>query len=415
MKRTDTIVIGGGQAGLAMSRSLAGRGIDHVVLERGRVGERWRSERRNSLRLLTPRWQSRLPGWSYRGADPDGFMTMPELIRYLEEYARSFSAPVVEGVTVRSVKRDETGFRVDTDSGRWQAPTVVIATGYCDQPRVPRMAENLPSRVAQMVPARYQNPESLPDGGVLIVGASATGVQLASEIARSGHHVTLATGQHLRLPRHYRGRDILAWFDAMGIFSQRADAVQDIERSRAHPSMQLVGSDDHRSVDLGTLQDEGVRVVGRVAAIAGWTSYLGDDLPAVVSHSENKMTELLDRVDRFIEQTGIGAEFPPEARPRPVHTPESPLSVRMAREGIRTVLWATGYRREYPWLHVPVLDQRGELMHEGGVTPEPGLYALGLNFMRRRNSNFLDGVGADAGELADHIDSYLSHRLLHAA
>ncbi|HXS10239.1 MAG TPA: NAD(P)/FAD-dependent oxidoreductase, partial [Candidatus Krumholzibacteria bacterium] len=190
MKRTDTIVIGGGQAGLAMSRSLAGRGIDHVVLERGRVGERWRSERRNSLRLLTPRWQSRLPGWSYRGADPDGFMTMPELIRYLEEYAHSFSAPVVEGVTVRSVKRDETGFRVDTDSGRWQAPTVVIATGYCDQPRVPRMAENLPSRVAQMVPARYQNPEPLPDGGVLIVGASATGVQLASEIARSGRHVT---------------------------------------------------------------------------------------------------------------------------------------------------------------------------------------------------------------------------------
>jgi putative flavoprotein involved in K+ transport len=403
MKRTNTIIIGGGQAGLAMSQRLTDRRVDHAILERGRVAERWRSERWDSLRLLTPRWQSRLPGWSYRGPDPDGFMTKSEVIEYLAGYARSFDAPLHTGVTVTSVERDLGGFRVQTDLGVWRAANVVIATGHCDRPYVPPMAAEIPARIAQLAPTRYRNPGQLPDGGVLVVGASATGIQLAAEIARSGRPVTLAVGRHIRLPRNYRGRDIMAWFDEMSVLSQNASQVWDLDASRRQPSLQLIGSEDHRSLDLNLLQEQGARIVGRAIGADGRRLFLADDLAASVERAEGKMREQLDRVDSFIARTGLGAEFPAEDRPRQIRVPEAPGLLDLEAEGINAVLWATGYRREYPWLRVPVLDANGELRHDGGVTPQPGLYALGLRFMRRRNSNFLDGVGADAEELAEHI------------
>ncbi len=403
MKRTNTIIIGGGQAGLAMSQRLTDRGVDHVILERGRVAERWRSERWDSLRLLTPRWQSRLPGWSYRGPDPDGFMTKSEVIEHLDSYARSFDAPLYTGVTVTSVERDLDGFRVQTDFGGWRAANVVIATGYCDRPYVPPMAAEIPARIAQLAPTRYRNPEQMPDGGVLVVGASATGIQLASEIARAGRSVTLAVGRHIRLPRNYRGRDIMAWFDEMGVLSQNASQVWDLDASRRQPSLQLIGSEDRRSLDLNILQEQGVRIVGRAIGADGRRLFLADDLAASVERAEGKMREQLDRVDSFIARTGLGAEFPAEDRPRQIRIPEAPSLLDLEVEGHSAVRWATGYRREYPWLRVPVLDANGELRHDGGVTPQPGLYALGLRFMRRRNSNFLDGVGTDAEELAEHI------------
>jgi len=410
MAHTDVIVIGAGQAGLAMSRHLADRGIDHAVLERGHVAERWRSERWDSLHLLTPRWQSRLPGWSYLGPDPDGYMTRTEVTQYLEDYSRSFSAPVHTGVTVEAVERDEMGFRVETTAGAWRAASVVIATGHCDLATVPPFAAGLAPDIVQVVPTAYRNPGQLPDGPVLVVGASSTGIQLASEIERSGRHVTLAVGGHTRLPRHYRGLDIMAWLDAMGVLSETADQVWDVDASRDEPSLQLIGDEGHRSLDLGILQAEGVRVVGRVLEVRGRQVALADDLAASVEHAEAKMHRLLDRVDRFIESSGRAESFAGADRPRPVPVPPLPAALDLGAAGIRTVVWATGYRREYPWLHVPVLDDRGELRHEGGVTPEPGLYALGLYFMRRRNSSFLDGVGADAAELADHIQRRLRRR-----
>ncbi len=410
MKRTDTIIIGGGQAGLAMSRSLADRGIDHLVLERGRIAERWRSERWDSLRLLTPRWPSRLPGWRYQGPDQDGFMTKSEVIDYLESYARSFSAPVYSGITVDAVERAEAGFVVRTNAGVWRAPNVVIATGHCDRPHVPSMAVSLAPDIAQVVPTRYSGPAQLRDGGVLVVGAAATGVQLASEIAGSGRSVTLAVGRHIRMPRTYRGRDIMAWFDAMGVLSATIHQVGNIGVSRGQPSFQLIGSDDHRSLDLDALQQQGVRLVGRMIGVSNRSLYLGDDLAASIDHAEMKMNRQLDRVDHFIEQAGLDTQFPAEERPHRVQAPDSPRVLDLAAEGIGTVLWATGYRREYPWLRVPVLDARGELAHDGGITAEPGLYALGLHFMRRRNSSFLDGVGTDAVELAAHIQNRLTRR-----
>jgi putative flavoprotein involved in K+ transport len=292
----------------------------------------------------------------------------------------------------------------------WRSPNVVIATGHCDRPDVPPMAASLPPGIVQVVPERYRNPEQLRDGGVLVVGASATGLQLASEIAGSGRPVTLAAGRHIRMPRSYRGRDIMAWLDAMGVLTETARQVRDIGASRGQPSLQLIGSDGHRSLDLNVLQRQGVRIAGRMTGAFHRRVYLAGDLAASIDHAEMKMHQQLDRVDRFIEKEGLDRLFPPEERPRRVRATDAPRVLDLTAEGIRTVLWATGYRREYPWLRVPVLDARGELEHDGGITAVPGLYALGLHFMRRRNSSFLDGVGADAGELADQILNRMTRR-----
>jgi putative flavoprotein involved in K+ transport len=235
MKRTDVIVIGGGQAGLAMSRHLSQRGIDHVVFERRRLAERWRSERWDSLRLLTPNWYSRLPDWRYRDVDPDGFMTMPAVVRYFEDYSRAISAPVETDTEVHRVEACDGGYRVVTDSDVWRARGVVIATGENNTPLVPAMANSISPSIHQIVPSAYRNPSQLPDGGVLVVGASASGVQLADEIHASGRPVTLAAGKHTRLPRTYRGRDIIWWMDRSGILDETAGEVRDLERSRREP------------------------------------------------------------------------------------------------------------------------------------------------------------------------------------
>ena len=409
MRHTDVVVVGGGQAGLAMSRCLADRGIEHVVLERGRVGERWRSERWDSLRLLTPRWQARLPGWRYRGPEPHGFMTRGEVIDYLAGYARSFAAPVESGVAVTAVERDAAGFRVTTSRGSWSTGAVVVATGHCQVAFVPPIASGLPRDVAQVVPTRYRSPDQLPDGGVLVVGASSTGVQLAAEIQRSGRQVTLAAGKHVRLPRRYRGRDVMWWLDAAGVLDEHADAVADLEAARRQPSLQLVGSDDHRTIDLGTLRALGVRIAGRAVGAEGGRVLLADDLAQSVAAAEGRLARLLGRIDAHVERRAAG-DAPPAEPIAPIEVPAAPTALDLRAEGIRTVVWATGYRRSYPWLRVPVLDARGEIRHAGGVTSEPGLYVLGLQFLRRRNSSFLDGVGADAEALAAHVGDHLERR-----
>ena len=401
MKRTDTIIIGGGQAGLAMSRCLTGHGIDHVVLERGRVAERWRTERWDSLRLLSPKWHMRLPGFRYEGSDPHGFMTMPEVISYFERYAKSFSAPVQDETTVLSVRKADGGYRVRTDQGDWEAPNVVVATGHCDMPFVPEIAEGLSPSVHQVVPSGYRNPDQLPDGGVLVVGASASGIQLAQEIHRSGRPVTLAVGRHTRMPRRYRGRDIAWWLECVGILEERAEDAFDIHSARQQPSLQLVGTPDHRTIDLGVLQDEGVRLIGRAEAAGGRRICFRNDLEKTMAAAEHKLDRVLGRIDTFVDETLMGATAPDRAVP--IQVRQSPTELDLKGAGINTVLWATGYRRRYPWLNVPVLDIRGELIHRGGVTPSAGLYVLGLNFLRRRKSSFIDGVGDDARALAEHI------------
>ncbi|MEW5727623.1 MAG: NAD(P)-binding domain-containing protein [Pseudomonadota bacterium] len=399
MRSIDVLIIGAGQAGLAASRCLADLGIDHLLVERGRTAERWRSERWDSLRLLTPNWMSRLPGWSYGGADPDGYMSAREVAGYLDGYARSFSAPVMDGTEVRSVSYEGGGYKggsyvVDTSRGNWRARAVVVATGECARTAVPDFATGVGAGVTQVTADRYRNPGQLPPGGVLVIGASATGVQLAEEIHASGRPVTLSVGRHVRIPRRWRGRDVMWWLDRSGILDE---PVAETGRDRLPPSLQLVGRHDHRDIDLGTLAAMGVRLVGGADAAADGVVRFRDDLARTMDSAQASLERLLSRL-------GAG----PADIPRPLPVPGTPTRLRLRAEGIASVVWATGYRRDYPWLRVPVLDRAGEIIHRNGVTPSPGLYVLGLKYLRRRRSSFIDGVGADARFIARAIGRQLA-------
>ena len=398
MKHTDTVIIGGGQAGLAMSRCLRERGIDHVVLERGRIAERWRSERWDSLRLLSPNWMSRLPHFRYEGDDPDGFMTMPEFIRHLEAYADSFDAPLQAGTNVESVRPIGADFIVSTSRGRWRSRNVVVATGFCDVARVPDFSACLSPDIHQTVPSEYRNPAQLPPGNVLIVGGSATGAQLAEELIHDGRSVTVAVGNHVRLPRRYRGKDILHWMVGMGAFAAPGDPVEE----RKSPPPQLIGTPDNRDLDFGTLQAQGARLVGRAMDGIGDRMTFADNLDETISRADAALEQLLAKIDGYIEANGDGDVPPVESFRRIVARP-APTELSFSQEGITTIVWATGYERRYPWLHVPVMDTSGEITHERGVTSHPGLYVLGMRFQATKGSNLIDGVGADAEALAEHL------------
>src|SRR6185312_2837191 len=289
MRAVETVVIGGGQAGLAASFHLTAAGRPHVVLDRGRVGERWRSETWSSLRLLSPNWCNTLPGEPADRPDPDGFPSAAAFSAHLEAYARSFGAPVREGTEVRLVRPFGDRFEVLTGDGGWRAEHVVLATGWCDRPAVPDLARDLAGEVHQVAPKDYRDPAALPPGGVLVVGASATGVQIAHELRASGRDVTLAVGGHSRLPRRYRGMDIFWWLAATGLLDRTIDEVPDPRLARTEPSLQLLGRPDHRSLDLATLQADGVRLVGRVTAIDGHRVRLAADLPSTVATADRKM------------------------------------------------------------------------------------------------------------------------------
>ncbi|MCW8085021.1 NAD(P)-binding domain-containing protein [Sabulicella glaciei] len=409
MRSVQAIIIGAGQAGLAMSHCLGRHGIDHVVLERGRVAERWRTERWDSLRLLTPNWMSRLPGWSYQGHDPDGYMAMPEVVEFLSSYSRLSRTPLEAGTDVLSVRRVPGGYQVATSRGTWAAGAVVVATGHCGHPAIPAMARCLPSAIGQVTPSDYRRPSTLADGGVLVVGASATGVQLAEEIHRSGRPVTLSVGSHTRLPRTYRGRDIMWWMDRIGVLDERAGDVPNLQRARTQPSLQLVGSVDRRSIDLDTLRKTGLRIVGRAIGVEGGLVHLRDDLAETTTASQGTLARLLARIDAAVPDANGQGRVEAAALLRPVAFEPAPPALDLAADGIRTVLWATGYRRSYGWLRVPeVLDASGEIIHRDGVTAVPGLCVLGLRFLRRRKSSFLDGVGGDAEAIAKHLIAQLT-------
>jgi putative flavoprotein involved in K+ transport len=403
MRAVDTLVIGAGQAGLAMSRCLTDAAVDHVVLDRGRLGERWRSERWDSLRLLTPNWASRLPGWSYTGDDPHGFMRAQELVEYFERYAASFGAPVIEESPVTAVRRAGEGFVVETEASSWRAERVVLATGWCDQPRIPTLANRLARTITQVTPSSYRRPEQLPDGGVLVVGASASGVQIADELAAAGREVILAVGRHSRVPRRYRGLDIWWWMDQLGTFAKTIDEVSDVERARREGSLQLVGRSDHRDVDLPTLQARGVTLTGRLVGVDGAQLRFADDLPATTAAADERMRRIFTDVDRYIATSGLEDEVLPAAPIPSIAHGSEPRRLDLRRRGVSTVVWATGFTRPYPWLQVPVLDRAGEIRQRRGVTPVPGLFVLGQRFQHRRDSNFIDGVRHDAARVAELI------------
>jgi putative flavoprotein involved in K+ transport len=411
MRHTTTVVVGAGHCGLAMSRCLAERSVEHVVVERGQVANSWRTQRWDSLRLLTPNWMTRLPGFAYRGDDPDGYLGAPEVIRLIEDYARESAAPVLSGTTVTSVRPAGRGYLVRTDRGSWHARTVVVATGAAAVATVPaRLAEQVPAGVTTVTAAQYRNPGLLPDGGVLVAGASASGIQIADELQRSGRPVTLAVGEHVRMPRTYRGRDILWWMDASGLLDERYDEVPDLARARALPSMQLIGSPQRATVDLNTLRQLGVRLVGRFAGVRDGTAQFSGSLPNVCALADLKLGRLLDTIDAWADRVGVDARIDADGPERftPTSPPDpAPLSARLGAGKIETIVWATGFRPDLSWLDAGVLDRKGRVMHDGGVTASPGLYLMGMPFLRRRKSTLIDGAAADAYELAGHLVDHL--------
>jgi putative flavoprotein involved in K+ transport len=392
-----------------MSRCLAERAIDHVLLERGEVAHTWRTERWDSLRLLTPNWQSRLPGFGYDGNDPDGYRTLPQVVDFIAAYAKAISAPVRTHTTVTSVRSADGGYLVRTNRGDWRCRAVVLASGACNIARMPSFAARLPASIATLTAQSYRNPDQVADAGVLVVGASSSGTQIAHELRRSGRAVTLSVGEHIRAPRVYRGRDLEWWMDAAGVLDERYDQVDDIGRARRVPSLQLAGTPDRSTLDLNALTDLGVRLTGRLAGItADGKAQFAGSLRNMCALSDLKMRRLLDLLDEWARANGLDAD-PPDRLP-PTRVEESPpLGMDLVKSGIRTIVWAAGYRPDYSWLELPVLDRKGMVSHDGGIVSAPGVYLMGMQFLRRRKSALIDGAGDDARELSAHLAAYLDN------
>ena len=380
------------------------------MLERGEPGNSWRHERWDSLRLLTPNWQSRLPDFDYDGPDPNGYMTSADVVELITRFAVHARAPVRTSTNVTSLRRADEGYRVTTSEGEIESHTVVIATGACNRPTRPDFASGLPPEIEQLTAFGYRNPTQLPDGGVLVVGASATGVQLAAELRQSGRPVILSVGEHVRLPRTYCGRDILWWMDASGVWDQRYDEVDDLTRARRLPSPQLVGTPDRTTLDLNALVAMGVELVGRLAAVRDGRALFSGGLRNVCSLADLKMERLLGVFDEWAATEGRkpAAARPERFAPTEVHrSPRLQLDLRGGE--IRAIVWATGFAPDYAWLDVPVVDAKGHLRHDGGAVDSPGLYALGLPVLRRRKSTFIHGIEDDARDVVDHLIGYLAY------
>jgi putative flavoprotein involved in K+ transport len=336
-------------------------------------------------------------------------MTTAEVVELIDRFALRAGADVRTGTNVTSVRNADDGYRVTTSHGEIRSRAVVLASGACNLPTIPGFAHTVPSNVEQLTPFGYRDPLQLPDGGVLVVGASATGVQLAAELRRSGRPVTLSVGEHVRMPRTYRGRDVLWWMDASGVWDQRHDEVEDLKRARRLPSPQLVGTPERTTLDLNSLAAMGVELVGRWAAVRDGTALFSGGLRNVCSLADLKLARLLDLFDEWAQVEGLDGDFDAPERYAPTQVPQRPRLQLDLRSGeIRTILWSTGFRPDYRWLEVPVLDRKGQLRHDGGVVESPGLYALGLPVLRRRKSTFIHGIEDDAREVIDHLAGFLA-------
>jgi putative flavoprotein involved in K+ transport len=346
---------------------------------------------------------TRLPGWRYRGDDAEGFMTAPELTGYLDAYARSFGAPVQNWTSVTDVAPLADGYRVTTTQDSWLARNVVMATGA--EAHVPGHSSRLDPAVWQIHTSRYRNPDQLPDGGVLVVGASASGVQIAAELREAGRDVVLAVGAHTRMPRRYRGMDIMWWLEQVGAFGRTIDQVRDPRSARREPSMQLRGGASTEELNLATLNEAGVVITGRLTRADGHRVRFGDDLPVTLAAAESRLERTLAEIDRFVDSAGLQGEVLARPRLRPVTVTSRLDAADLRATGISTVVWATGFRHHYPWLRVPVLDRHGDVRQYRGVTSAPGLYVIGQRFLHRRDSSFIDGARHDARAICEHIEA----------
>lgn len=399
MRVSDVAVIGAGQAGLAASYHLARRGIEHVVLERGRVGETWRSRRWKAFTLVAPNWSATLPGLPYRGDDPDGFMSREELVAFFAGYAARIAAPVREGVAVERLRTSGSeGFALATSSGEIRARNVIVATGAYQVPVVP--ATGLERSIVQVHTADYRDSAQLPPGGVLVVGSGQSGAQIAEDLAREGRDTWIASGNCGWIPRRYRGRDNVAWRQEMGLFEQTIETIPLALRFAA-PPMQS-GRDRGKDISLRTLARDGVHVLGRALAFDGRRVQLADGVEANVRSGDETAAAFRRSVDDHIVANGIAAPDEP-----PLDTAMPPVdratTLDLGASGITSVIWGTGWRHDYSWVDAPIAGERGYPVQHRGVTGVPGLYVIGLQLMWKRKSGLIFGVGEDAEYIADHI------------
>lgn len=411
IEEVDTLVVGAGQAGVALSEHLSGCGVPHLILERHRIAERWRSERWDSLVANGPAWHDRFPGMVFPGGDPDAFISKEEVADYFVAYAEKIAAPIRCGVEVKEVRRiaGRPGFRVETSEGVIEAQRVVAATGPFQRPVIPRIVpEDAP--ILQMHSNSYRNPTQLPDGAVLVVGAGSSGVQIADELARAGKHVCLSVGPHDRPPRAYRGRDFCWWLGVLGKWDAETPAA-----GAEHVTIAVSGARGGETIDFRRLATQGITLVGMARAYDNGTLTFAPDLADNIAGGDANYLSLLDEADDYVRRNGLDLSEEPSARmigADPSCVSDPILRLDLAGAGITSIIWATGYAVDYGWLKVDAFDERGRPRHQRGVSVEPGLYFLGLPWQSRRGSSFIWGVWHDAKHLADRISTqrkYLAH------
>ena len=405
--RYETVIVGGGHAGLALGYHLGRLGRPHVILERGRVAERWRSERWDSLMFQFPNWSLRLPGQEYGGDDPDGFASRAEVIAFIERYREAIDAPVRTGVRVDRVAPIDGGLRLETTEGPIEAAHVVIATGPYQEPILPAVRHALPPSLVQVHASGYRNPARLPAGAVLVVGSGASGCQIVEDLLAAGRTVYLSVGRHRRYPRRYRGHDMFWWMERIGALDQ---TLEERPEARERPNPLVTGVGGGHEIDLRDYAAAGVTLLGHLRDVTGSRLHLADDLEALLATGDESVGVFTRAVDAYIGRSGLTA--PAEAPPPPGSlqvgslraAPRAPIrELDLAASGITSVVWATGFRREFGWIDAPVLDEQGEPVHRRGVTGCAGLYFLGLPWLHKLKSSVLCGVGDDAAHLADHI------------
>jgi len=402
VEHVDTLIVGGGQAGLAMSEQLSQRGRPHMILERHRIVERWRSERWDGLHANGPTWSDSMPGHPIPGVDRDAFATRDQIVDYFLTYAVAIAAPVRCGVAVTHLRRRDsgTGFRAETSAGPVEADHVVVATGPFQRPVVPAIVP-ADAAVVQMHANAYRNPGQLPDGAVLVVGSGSSGAQIAEELMRAGRRVYLSVGRHVRPPRRYRGRDFVWWMDTRGLWHLPVG-----EPAPEHVPLAFSGAYGGVSVDFRRLAVGGVVLLGRTEGFRDGVLHFAPDLAANLAEADAARLAFLDTADRYVEDTALDLPEEPEARnmlPDPLCVTDPIGSVDLRDAGIGAIIWATGYALDFGWLDVPVFDEHGTPVHRRGVTAVPGLYFLGLAWLSKRTSSFICGVGDDAAFLAERI------------
>lgn len=398
----DTLVVGAGQAGIALSEHLGNRGVPHLILEKNRVAEAWRSGRWDALVANGPAWHDRFPNLEFTGNHPDEFVTKDRVAAYLEEYAQMVQAPIRTGVEVLGAERlpDRAGFRVQTSAGEIEARRIVAATGAFQHPAIPPIVPDS-AEVAQLHSFHYRTPSQLADGAVMIVGAGSSGAQIADELNRAGRRVFLSVGPHDRPPRRYRGRDFVWWLGVLGLWDMAAQ-----EPGTEHVTISVSGAYGGQTMDFRRLAGEGVTLLGMTEGFEAGTLSFADDLRQTIAAGDASYAEMLDAADAYAEKMGLSLPEEPEARrtwPDPACLSNPVRAIRFADEDIRTIIWATGFRQDFGWLKVDAFDDRGAPIHQRGVSREPGIYFLGLPWQSRRGSTFLWGVWHDAKFIADQI------------